>query len=735
MAGKPTPADLQQMLAAAVRHQAAGQLGEAAALCKRVLGVAPKHPAALHLLGLIEHRAGRSKAGAELISKAIALNPSDVAAQNNLGLVLLHMDRVDAARRQFEKALSLNPDYAEAINNLGTVQTRQGAPDAAEASFRKALDKKPAYPEALNNLGNVLAEKGAYEDATAQYITALKLRPGYADAMANLGNALTRLGRNDEAIDSCRAALAINPKMTKALINLGNALQEKGDLEQAQESYRQASEIDGKNALAFVNLGKVAQIRERFNAAVAAFQQACDLDPKTSTLCALAQSMVGARRSPEAESLLRDALRDRPKEAELIAALGVVLVDQSRMEEGIAAYREALSIDPGLSEAHNNLGTALIESGRLDEATACFRDAVRVNPNNASAHRHLALSRKFTDRDDDVIAMEDAWRRDDLTEAQQMLLGFGLGKIYDDMRRPDDAFPYFAKANAIRRKSLTYSIETEKENFERIAKVFDRDVLDRYRGAGADGTGQIFIVGMPRSGTTLVEQILSSHPQVFGAGEVLDLDETIERHFAVASDRNFAAAYRDPPREAFAAAGTDYIDAMRARAPDYDCFTNKMPANFIYLGLIALMLPGAKIVHCRRDPVDTCLSIFMRLFSTGQFFGYDQRELGRYYRLYRALMAHWSTVMPDRIHDIVYEDLVAEPETHTRALVGHCGLTWNDACLDFHTNKRTVKTASVAQVRQPIYKDSVQAWRRYEHHLQPLLDALGDAAGPDNGDR
>lgn len=735
MTGKPSPAELQQMLAAAAQHQAAGRLGEAAALCKRILAVAPKHPATLHLLGLIEHRAGRSKAGADLISKAVAINPSDVAAQNNLGLVLLHMEHIDDARRRFEKALALNPDYAEAINNLGTVQTRQGEQDAAETSFRKALAIKPAYPEALNNLGNVLAEKGAYEDAAAQYEAALKLRPGYADAMANLGNALTRLGRNDEAIGSCRAALAINPKMTKALINLGNALQETGDLENAQESYRQASEIDGKNALAFVNLGKVAQAREQYGTAVAAFEKAQTLDPKPSTLSALARSMVGARRSQEAETLLRKALRDQPDNAEMNAALGVVLVDQSRMDEGIAAYRKALAADPSQSETHNNLGTALIETGRLDEATACFRDAVRINPDNAAAHRHLALSRKFTERDDDVIAMEEAFRRDSLSETQRMLLGFGLGKVYDGMRQPDEAFPYFAAANAIRRQSLSYSIETEAENFERIRHIFDRDFLDRHRGAGTDGSGQIFIVGMPRSGTTLVEQILSSHPEVHGAGEVADLDTAIERHFAGASEAAFAEAFRNPPPGAFANAGRDYIEGMRARAPGMTRFTNKMPANFIYIGLITLMLPGATIIHCRRDPVDTCLSIFMRLFSTGQYFGYDLRELGRYYRLYRDLMAHWSAVLPGVVHNNIYEELVADPEPQTRALVDFCGLDWDDACLDFHANKRTVKTASATQVRQPMYTDSVHAWRRYENHLQPLLDALGDAASSVNGDQ
>lgn len=728
--GRVNPAQLQQMLAAAVQHQAAGRLGDAAALCKNVLSVAPKHPAALHILGLIEHRAGRSQAGAALIAKAVAINPSDVAAQNNLGLVLLHLDNVDEARNRFDKALTLNPDYAEAINNLGTVCTRQGDHTTAEQHFRRALEKKPAYPEALNNLGNVLVEQDSFEDATLQYKAALKLRPDYADAMANMGNALTHLGKADEAVDICRAALAINPRLAKALINLGNALQEQGLHGDAEGAFQQATEVDSMNILAFLNLGQVAQARERFPTAVAAYEKAIEIDPKSSTLSRLAHSLIGAHRSEDAETLLRNALKDRPGDAELLTALGVALTDLSKIEDGLAAFRDAIRVDPGLSEAHSYLGTALAEAGQVDDAVISFRQAIRANADNAMAHHFLALVQKFKSHDDDVKLLEAADARTDLNDAQRMLIDFGLAKIYDDLGKTDLAFKHVARGNALRRQSHAFSMEDETRSFERVHRVFNQAYMDRFAGAGVAGESLIFIVGMPRSGTTLVEQILASHPMVHGAGELMDLAISIHKTMAIAKEDQFEKTFSDATAEDFATTGQTYLDTVQNKLPDARVITDKMPANFLYAGLIPLILPGAKIVHCRRDPVATCFSIFMRIFSTGQHFGYDLRELGCYYRLYRDLMKHWHSVMPGQLLDIHYESLVDSPESEIRRLLDHCGLEWSESCLDFHTTKRTVKTASVTQVRKPIYTESVQAWRRYEHHLQPLLEALGDAIDP-----
>lgn len=238
----------------------------------------------------------------------------------------------------------------------------------------------------------------------------------------------------------------------------------------------------------------------------------------------------------------------------------------------------------------------------------------------------------------------------------------------------------------------------------------------------------IFVIGMPRSGTTLVEQILASHPDVHGAGELMDFRNTVRNNLAIVSDPRFETVFANATADDFARAGRQYLDIVQALAPESRVITDKMPANALYAGLIPVLLPGAKIVLCHRDPMAICFSIYMRLFSTGQAFGYDQTELGTYFRLHQNLMAHWHTVMPGQLYDIHYENLVRSPEEEIRQLLNFCDLDWSDNCLNFHSTERSIKTASVTQVRKPIYKDSVQAWRRYEDHLKPLLDALGDAA-------
>ena len=729
-AANPDPAELQKMLAAAVQHQAAGRLGEAASLCKKVLSIAPKAPGALHLLGLVEHRAGRSEDGAALIARAVAINPSDVAAQNNLGLVLLHMNKVEEAKTRFEKALSLNPDYAEALNNLGTVCSRGGDVAVAEQYFRHALEKKPTYPEALNNLGTALAEQERFEEAAAQYKAALKLRPSYADALANLGHALTRLNRLEEAGDKCRAALAISPQMPKALVNLGNVLQKQGRIAEAEAAFQQATEVDSTNALAFENLGRVALMRERCPIAVSAFRKAIELDPKPITLFRMTLALIADYRAVEAETLIRDALKSQHDDARLLTALGVVLTELNKTEEALTAFRDAITIDPNLSDAHCHFGTALMEIGELESAAASFRRAIEIDVENTKAFHSLAIIRKYTARDEDVALLENASTHTDSAATTRALIDFGLGKVYDDLGEYDLAFKHIARGNALRRQTLDFSIETETRVFERLRRVFDQDYIDRFKNAGVAGDGIVFILGMPRSGTSLVEQILASHPSVHGAGELMDLHLAVQRTLASVREDRFEERFCHATAEDLAAIGQSYLSGVQAKAPEARIITDKLPANFLYAGLIPLILPGAKIVHCRRNPVDNCLSLFMNVFITGQHFSYDQTDLGQYYRLYLDLMKHWDTLLPGRIHDIAYEDLIAAPEKITLGMLGYCGLEWSDACLAFHKTRRTVKTASVAQVREPIYTNSVRAWRRYEHHLQPLLSALGNAADP-----
>ena len=306
-----------------------------------------------------------------------------------------------------------------------------------------------------------------------------------------------------------------------------------------------------------------------------------------------------------------------------------------------------------------------------------------------------------------------------------MHLAFGLGKLFEDLRQYEKAFGHFLTGNAIKHGTYEFAIEDVEKYFERLKQLFTKDLFGKNKSAGSSDGKPIFVVGMPRTGTTLVEQVLASHPNVFGAGELDDLNRIVTSHFGAIDDVKFIENINQANTGEFSRAGDDYIGMIRERAETADFITDKMPDNFRLIGMIKLLMPNAKIIHCRRDPRDTCLSIFKTLFTIkGHYYAYDLGLLGQYYNLYRDLMTHWHSVLPGFIYDIHYEDVVADQEPQSRALLAYCGLEWDDACLEFHKTNRPVQTASAAQTRRPMYKDFIQSWKRFEKWLAPLLDEL-----------
>jgi len=319
--------------------------------------------------------------------------------------------------------------------------------------------------------------------------------------------------------------------------------------------------------------------------------------------------------------------------------------------------------------------------------------------------------------------MENLFNKDGVDVEGRSRLGFALGKAYEDLADDQKAFSFITEANRLKRSTYTYSTSDDAAFFSRIAASFDASLFTGLAHAGCVDERSVFIVGMPRSGTSLVEQILSSHPQVFGAGELTDLGRVIE---TLCQDRGGypAAVSRLQPGD-LAVSGQAYVDQVRERAPDARRIIDKMPQNFLYVGMIRLLLPNARVIHCQREPMDTCFSIFKHGFLNLHSYAYDQQELGSYYWLYQQLMAHWRDVLPGFMYELNYEALVANQELETHRLLEYCGLSWDDACLSFHKTERVVRTASTTQVRRPIYTDSVKRWKRFEEGLAPLREALG----------
>ena len=433
-----------------------------------------------------------------------------------------------------------------------------------------------------------------------------------------------------------------------------------------------------------------------------------------------------------AEESFRRAIALEPDNAQAHCGLGTVLLDLGRSIEAAVAFGQAIALKPDFAAAYNNLGLALKEAGQLAAAARVAERAIRLAPRKTSYYLNLAEVRSFTPGDPYLTTLEAlAGEAASLPVDDRIHLHFALAKAYEDLGRHDSAFAQLVAGNGLKRGRLSYDEAASLARMDRVRELFTADLIGAQRDCGERSRVPVFIVGMPRSGTTLIEQILASHPAVSGAGEVKLLD----RAAGMVRDKlPGTPAFPDMVSlmggEHFRALGGLYLAELTRRAPGAARITDKMPSNFLFAGLIHLALPDATIVHAVRDPIDTCVSYFARQFVEGQEHTYDLAELGRHHRGYQAVMAHWHRVLPPgRILDVRYEDVVADLEGAARRLVAHCGLAWDARCLDFHRTERTVQTASAAQVRRPIYQTSVARWRRYERFLGPLLAALAVPSG------
>jgi len=592
--------------------------------------------------------------------------------------------KLSGAERAYKKALKINPDFIEAHNELGNVFLDRGRYKEAFNSFRKALKLRPGHPMLLTNLGNVLQVQGELDKAIGWFNKAIEKDPKFVGAHNNLGNALRDLGRFREAVNSYRRALQINPELADTYYNLGALLIELGEVEDAVENYNKAIEINPRHKEAYDGLGNALSDQGEIDKAITAYRQAIEIDP-------------------------------RHKEA--YYGLANALSAQGEMVKAIATYRKTIENNPRHKEAYIGLANALSDYGEIDEAFASYRKAIEINPGHAEVYRSLSRNKKFFEYDDDIRAMESLYVSESLPDAQKMHLAFGLGKAYEDLGEYEKSMQFILQATSLKRASFDYSISEAEDLFNNIKHTFSSEFFSDRRGLGSSDETPIFILGMPRSGTSLVEQILASHPEVFGAGELNDISVLTQK---INSPREFPRSVYDLNSGALEEFGNRYIARIRKYSESSKYITDKMPQNFLYIGLIRTILPNARVICCIRDPMDNCLSLFKNYFIKAHYYTYDMTELGQYYNLYLDLMEHWRKTLTGLIYDQSYESLVADQEDQIRKLLDYCHLPWDDACLEFYKIRRNVRTASNAQVRRPIYKDSIKLWKRYEKQLEPL---------------
>ncbi len=500
-----------------------------------------------------------------------------------------------------------------------------------------------------------------------------------------------------------------------------------GRLQQVEQIYNHILSNDPDNADANHYLGIIAIQGGENDIAIRFINKAIQANPNIpATYSNLGNALKRLGRLDEALVSYRKAISMNPDSAVMYCNLGVLLKDIGQLDEAIEKYKTAISIKPDFAEVHCNLGILFNELGQLNEAISSYKIAISSNPDYAKAHHYLSRAIRHHEYDDTILAMETFYDRDDISSEQRMHLAFGLGKVFEDLNEYSKSFDYILEGNRLKRASYQYRIEEDVELFDKIKEVFSTGFFSKHPDTGNPDETPIFILGMPRSGTSLVEQILASHSQVFGAGELKDLSSLANTIRSKRRGNKFPECVSDLNEEELFALGSKYLDRLRKHSDINRFITDNMPHNFQLIGLIKVILPKARVIHCMRDPMDNCYSIFKKNFAEEHKYAYEMMELGQYYNLYLDLMDHWRKSIPDFIYDIRYEELVFNQEEQTKKLLNYCNLPWEESCLSFHKTKRRVATASVNQVRRPIYSDSIRLWKKYERQLETLQKALGE---------
>lgn len=486
--------------------------------------------------------------------------------------------------------------------------------------------------------------------------------------------------------------------------------------------------VDPQHVEANYTLGLLFHAVHRDDLAVPLLRKTASLRPKMfDAILNLGIVERAAGLTADAQINLERAIALKPTSSKAHVTLGLLLVDRNLIDDAERMFQRAIALQPRNGEAHSQLGLIYKTRGDRPQAIASYRRAVALNPQYGEAHRGLAYLRTYTEYDKDVELMEKVYRAPDTPESERMLLGFSLGKIFDDLKRYDEAFEYLAEGNRLKRKTFHFSIPATINQFEDLKRCLGRDFVERQSTHAIIDATPIFVLGMPRSGTSLVEQILASHPDVHGGGE-LDYLRTVTDGAERLTGKPFPLEVENLPAGALNSVAQIYVDRLKALGGGAKHVTDKLPHNFLRVGLIQAVLPNAKIIHVDRDPLDTCLSIFQHHFSGHHGYASNLEELGQYHRLVQELMTYWHEQLPHPFYRLSYERLTTDTEAEVRALLDYCNLPFHSDCLHFHKTERVVNTPSAEQVREPMYRNSVARWKNYERHLLPLQQALAGGA-------
>jgi tetratricopeptide (TPR) repeat protein len=691
-----------------------GRVSEAEGHARTLLAKHPNEGMVWKILSVALVHQGK-EALAEL-RRTTELLPADSEAHRNLATALRGRGEWAEALVCLHRALELQPDDADAFAEAADGMRALGRPVEAVPLYERALLLDPGLVEARNNLGNALLELHRNLDAARCYRLALEAQPGNPVILSNLGNAQRLLGLLEEAKICLQRAVALDRTLGVAHGYLGLVHVALGQREAAMTNFRQAIELNPGDTTALNCLGSVLRELGRRRDAVMAFERAIAVNSSSAeSHCHLGEVLFEMRRVDAAMDCYRRALSLQPTYAPAHLSLAMALRQQRRPVDAEASCRAALDIDPNYVEALSFLGELKADRGEFAESEKLFAQAIAIDPGFHSAFAGIATHRKMTIADSEWRRGVETLLRKQLPLSAEISLRYALGKYFDDLRNYDEAFGHYARANELtKRYGVTYDRTHFSALVTRIIGRFQPEFIRECRSGASAADLPIVIVGMPRSGTSLAEQILASHPAVFGAGELTFWHGAYRRLEQTVPDGA-------PDGRLLADMARHYLERLTAVGGGSLRVVDKMPANFLYAGLIHAIFPNARIVHMQRHPLDTCLSIYFQNFFNIGAYANDLDNLAHYYGEYLRVTDHWRSTLPaTALLEIPYEALIADQEGWTRRMLDFVGLPWDPKCLEFHATDRVVITASKWQVRQKINTASAGRWRNYEKFVGPL---------------
>jgi len=639
---------------------------------------------------------------------------------------LINSGQIEGAETACRSYLEKNPDDVNVLGLLGAVLLKLGQIADAKSTLERTIQLEPAFAKPYEDLGMLYLQESAPEQALRYFEDAIRLDGSQASAYSGLAKAFLSLGKNDLADAARQKYLKLSP-VARALSE-ASSLFAKGEASQAEQVCEKLLKQSPSNTDILRLLAKIASKDERHIVAEGLLKRIIKLSVNHQQPYSDLGRFFGTRgRFPEAVEMLQKAVAMDPTVISNQQQLGGFLAILGKPADALNAYSKALQLDPNYPPALVESGHMLRILGRSQEAIKAYETGIQLRPDYGDAWWSLASLRSYRFSTAQIDEMQARLASSTLDEKSQAGFRFALARAFEGNNDFETAWQHYETGNALKRALVDYDPVKTEVSHDAIIECFDREFIERQPDPAADnGPAPIFILGMPRSGSTLIEQILASHSQVEGTGElpyIIMMSEALGR--SRYGGKKYPQVLADMTADQLASLGKSYVYHTKTnRQHDLPRFTDKMPANFAHVGLIHLVLPNARIIDARRHPLDTCVANFRQLFAQGKNHAYDLNECAEYFLEYVRMMDHWNKVLPGRVLKIQYEDVVDDIEGQTRRMLEFCELPWEDACLAFHESSRPVNTASADQVREPLYGDAAGYWKNYESQLEDIQEIL-----------